>query len=112
MSTHSVHADEKRDPEGAIHPPLYSHSTCAFGSTADLLDVVEDRTPSNLYTRYSTRPSARYPRAQNSSAAICRNQRGLEEMDAFICLQRARGTYQDRSRRRVRHNAPAETAIA
>ncbi|MGW3247242.1 hypothetical protein [Streptomyces sp. NPDC001070] len=27
LSTRSVHAGERRDPEGAIHTPLYTHST-------------------------------------------------------------------------------------
>ncbi|MCX4906966.1 hypothetical protein [Streptomyces sp. NBC_00878] len=34
MSTRSVHAGESRDPEGAIHTPLYTHSTFAFDTTA------------------------------------------------------------------------------
>jgi cystathionine gamma-synthase len=59
LSTRSVHAGEKRDPEGAIHPPLYTHSTFAFDSTADLLDVVEGRKPGNLYTRYGLNPTIR-----------------------------------------------------
>jgi O-acetylhomoserine/O-acetylserine sulfhydrylase-like pyridoxal-dependent enzyme len=42
-------AGDTRDPQGAIHPPLYGHSTFAFDSTADLLDVVEGRTEGNLY---------------------------------------------------------------
>ncbi|MFF8394771.1 hypothetical protein [Streptomyces sp. NPDC016172] len=36
LSTRSVHAGERRDPEGAIHTPLYNHSTFAFDTTADL----------------------------------------------------------------------------
>jgi cystathionine gamma-synthase len=59
LSTRSVHAGEHRDPEGAIHPPLYAHSTFAFGTTADLLDVVEGRKPGNLYTRYGLNPTIR-----------------------------------------------------
>jgi cystathionine gamma-synthase len=59
LSTRSVHAGEHRDPQGAIHPPLYTHSTFAFASTADLLDVVEGRTPGNLYTRYGLNPTIR-----------------------------------------------------
>jgi cystathionine gamma-synthase/methionine-gamma-lyase len=43
MLTRSVHAGEHRDAEGAVHTPLYNHSTFAFGTTADLLDVVEGR---------------------------------------------------------------------
>ncbi|WP_432945728.1 trans-sulfuration enzyme family protein [Kribbella sp. CA-253562] len=59
LSTRSVHAGETRDPQGAIHTPLYTHSTFAFDSTADLLDVVEGRTPGNLYTRYGLNPTIR-----------------------------------------------------
>ncbi|GLW96599.1 PLP-dependent aspartate aminotransferase family protein [Microtetraspora sp. NBRC 16547] len=59
LSTRSVHAGESRDAEGAIHPPLYAHSTFAFASTADLLDVVEGRKPGNLYTRYGLNPTIR-----------------------------------------------------
>lgn len=59
LSTRAVHAGESRDPQGAIHPPLYSHSTFAFATTADLLDVVEGRTSGNLYTRYGLNPTIR-----------------------------------------------------
>nr|WP_228044255.1 PLP-dependent transferase [Streptomyces ferrugineus] len=59
LSTRSGHAGEHRDPQGAIHTPLYTHSTFAFGSTADLLDVVEGRKPGNLYTRYGLNPTIR-----------------------------------------------------
>ncbi|MEU8403490.1 PLP-dependent transferase [Nonomuraea sp. NPDC048892] len=59
LATRSVHAGERRDPEGAIHTPLYAHSTFAFDSTADLLDVVEGRKPGNLYTRYGLNPTIR-----------------------------------------------------
>jgi cystathionine gamma-synthase/methionine-gamma-lyase len=59
LSTRCVHAGDFRDPQGAIHPPLYGHSTFAFDSTADLLDVVEGRTEGNLYTRYGLNPTIR-----------------------------------------------------
>jgi len=59
LSTRSVHAGDTRDPQGAIHTLLYSHSTFAFDTTADLLDVVEGRTPGNLYTRYGLNPTIR-----------------------------------------------------
>ena len=57
LSTRCVHAGEERDPQGAIHTPLYNHSTFAFASTADLLDVVEGRRPGALYTRYGLNPT-------------------------------------------------------
>jgi cystathionine gamma-synthase/methionine-gamma-lyase len=59
LSTRCVHAGDVRDPQGAIHPPLYGHSTFAFDSTADLLDVVEGRREGNLYTRYGLNPTIR-----------------------------------------------------
>jgi cystathionine gamma-synthase/methionine-gamma-lyase len=57
LSTRSVHAGDCRDPHGAIHPPIYPHSTFAFASTADLLDVVEGRKAGSLYTRYGLNPT-------------------------------------------------------
>jgi cystathionine gamma-synthase/methionine-gamma-lyase len=57
LSTRSVHAGDCRDPQGAIHPPIYPHSTFAFASTADLLDVVEGRKVGSLYTRYGLNPT-------------------------------------------------------
>src|ERR1700759_4191713 len=59
LSTRSVHAGDHRDPEGAIHAPIYPHSTFAFASTGDLLDVVEGRKAGNLYTRYGLNPTIR-----------------------------------------------------
>jgi cystathionine gamma-synthase len=57
LSTRCVHAGDDRDPQGAIHTPLYNHSTFAFAKTADLLDVVEGRCPGSLYTRYGLNPT-------------------------------------------------------
>lgn len=57
LFTRSVHAGDRRDPHGAIHAPIYPHSTFAFASTADLLDVIEGRTPGPLYTRYGANPT-------------------------------------------------------
>ena len=57
LSTRCVHAGDDRDPQGAIHTPLYNHSTFAFASTEDLLDVVEGRRPGALYTRYGLNPT-------------------------------------------------------
>lgn len=59
MSTRSVHAGDVRDPHGAIHAPVYPHSTFAFANTADLLDVVEGRRSGSLYTRYGLNPTIR-----------------------------------------------------
>jgi cystathionine gamma-synthase/methionine-gamma-lyase len=77
MSTRSVHAGERRDPEGAIHTPLCNHSTFAFDTTADLLDVVEGRKSGNLYTRYGLNPTIR------STEAKLADLEGAEQALAF-----------------------------
>jgi cystathionine gamma-synthase/methionine-gamma-lyase len=59
LSTRCVHAGEELDSQGAIHTALYNHSTFAFRSTADLLDVVDGRKEGNLYTRYGLNPTIR-----------------------------------------------------
>lgn len=59
FSTRCVHAGEMMDAQGAIHTPLYNHSTFGFPSTAALLDVVEGRKSGNLYTRYGLNPTLR-----------------------------------------------------
>ncbi|MBI5444986.1 MAG: PLP-dependent transferase [Deltaproteobacteria bacterium] len=59
LSTRCVHAGEELDTQGAIHTALYNHSTFAFRSTSDLLDVVEGRKEGNLYTRYGLNPTIR-----------------------------------------------------
>ncbi|WP_018602689.1 PLP-dependent aspartate aminotransferase family protein [Mycobacterium sp. 155] len=59
LRTRSVHAGDVRDSQGALHSPLYGHSTFGFDTTADLLDVVEGRRPGNLYTRYGLNPTVR-----------------------------------------------------
>lgn len=57
FATKAIHFGENLDSQGAIHTPLYNHSTFAFPSTADLLDVVEGRKSGNLYTRYGLNPT-------------------------------------------------------
>lgn len=59
FQTKCVHGGEQLDKEGAIHIPLYNHSTFGFSSTSDLLDVVEGRKQGNLYTRYGLNPTIR-----------------------------------------------------
>lgn len=59
VSTRCIHAGQVRDAEGALHTPLYNHSTFGFGSTAELLDVVEGRAEGNLYTRFGQNPTIR-----------------------------------------------------
>ena len=60
LSTRCVHAGDVRDAEGALHVPLYNHTTLpGFASTADLLDVLEGRRVGNIYTRYGFNPTIR-----------------------------------------------------
>jgi cystathionine gamma-synthase/methionine-gamma-lyase len=59
LSTQCIHAGEKLDQNGGIHPPLYNHSTFGFHSTQDVLDCVEGRSQANLYTRYGMNPTVR-----------------------------------------------------
>lgn len=59
LSTQCVHAGERGDAEGSPHTPIYNTTTFGFGSTADLLDVVEGRKEGNLYTRYGLNPTIR-----------------------------------------------------
>ncbi len=69
VSTRCVHAGESLDAQGAIHTPLYNHSTFGFESTRALLDVVEGRNPAgNLYTRYGLNPTIR--RLEEKCAAL------------------------------------------
>lgn len=57
FKTKCVHGGEQLDNEGAIHLPLYNHSTFGFRTTSDVLDVVEGRKQGNLYTRYGLNPT-------------------------------------------------------
>jgi cystathionine gamma-synthase len=57
LSTHCVHGGELDDAHGSPHTPLYQTTTFKFASTADLLDVVDGKTPGSLYTRYGMNPT-------------------------------------------------------
>lgn len=57
FSTRCIHAGDQLDAHGAIHMPLYNHSTFGFPNTAALLDVVEGRKVGSLYTRYGMNPT-------------------------------------------------------
>jgi cystathionine gamma-synthase len=59
LATRCIHAGEKLDEKGAIHTPLYNHSTFGFPTTAAVLDVVEGRVQGSLYTRYGLNPTIR-----------------------------------------------------
>lgn len=57
ISTRCIHAGERLDDQGGIHPPPYNHSTFGFLSTKEVLDVVKGRTKRSLYTRYGLNPT-------------------------------------------------------
>ena len=57
FSTRCIHGGEQMGPDGAMHTPLYNHSTFGFPSTRAILDVVEGRASGNLYTRYGFNPT-------------------------------------------------------
>ena len=59
MSTLAIHGDRELREDGALHVPLYNHSTFGFPSTQAVLDVVEGRRTGNLYTRYGLNPTIR-----------------------------------------------------
>lgn len=59
LATMCIHGGEDLDAQGAMHTPLYDHSTFGFTSTRALLDVVEGRREGNLYTRYGLNPTIR-----------------------------------------------------
>jgi hypothetical protein len=57
LSTVAVHGGREMDEAGALHVPLYNHSTFGFPNTQAVLDVVEGRKQGNLYTRYGLNPT-------------------------------------------------------
>lgn len=57
LATRAIHGATLKDAHGSPHLPVYNTTTFAFGSTADLLDVVDGRKPGSLYTRYGLNPS-------------------------------------------------------
>ena len=57
LATRAIHGSTLKDAHGSPHLPLYTTTTFAFASTADLLDVVDGRKPGSLYTRYGLNPS-------------------------------------------------------
>jgi cystathionine gamma-synthase len=57
FATNCIHAGEIADQFGAPHTPTYDTTTFKFGSTADMLDVIEGCTSGCFYTRYGSNPS-------------------------------------------------------
>ena len=94
LSTRCIHAGEERDPRGAIHTPLYNHSTFAFEDTAALLDVVEGRVSGSLYTRYGLNPTitsteAKLAAIEGGEAALVFSSGMAAEAATFLTLCRA-----------------------
>ncbi len=57
LATRAIHGSTVKDAYGSPHIPIYNTTTFAFGSTADLLDVVDGKKPGSLYTRYGLNPN-------------------------------------------------------
>lgn len=67
ISTRSIHDGAGEDAMGSPHLPLYDTTTFKFGSTRELLDVVEGKTEGFLYTRYGSNPTIRNLEAKLAS---------------------------------------------
>lgn len=57
LATQAIHGSGQRDAHGSPNTPIYNTTTFAFGSTAELLDVIEGRQRGALYTRYGMNPT-------------------------------------------------------
>ena len=57
LSTRAIHGSSHKDAHGSPYAPIYTTTTFAFPSTADLLEVADGRKPGALYTRYGLNPS-------------------------------------------------------
>ena len=57
LATQAIHGSGQRDAHGSPNAPIYNTTTFAFGSTAELLDVIEGRQRGALYTRYGMNPT-------------------------------------------------------
>lgn len=94
LSTRCVHAGDVRDPQGALHAPLYNHSTFGFAQTRDVLDVVEGRRDGSLYTRYGLNPTIRALEAkladlEGGEAALAFSSGMAAESATFLAHARA-----------------------
>jgi cystathionine gamma-synthase len=59
MTTSNIHTEDFRDGHGSPHAPLYDTTTFGFGSTEELLAVVDGYKDGFLYTRYGMNPTIR-----------------------------------------------------
>jgi cystathionine gamma-synthase/methionine-gamma-lyase len=83
-----------RDPHGALHSPMYDHSTFGFATTSDVLDVVEGRTSGALYTRYGLNPTitaleAKLADLEGAEAALAFSSGMAAEAAVFLAHARA-----------------------
>lgn len=58
-ATRVIHNRRHTDSFGSPYSPVYNTTTYRFPDTASLEDVVEGRTPGNLYTRWGSNPTIR-----------------------------------------------------
>lgn len=58
-ATQIIHNRRHKDNFGSPYSPVYNTTTYRFPDTASLQDVIEGRTPGNLYTRWGSNPTIR-----------------------------------------------------
>lgn len=58
-ATRIIHSRRHKDSLGSPYSPIYNTTTYRFPNTASLQDVIEGRTPGNLYTRWGSNPGIR-----------------------------------------------------
>ncbi|MBL1274081.1 MAG: aminotransferase class I/II-fold pyridoxal phosphate-dependent enzyme [Oceanospirillales bacterium] len=58
-ATRIIHNRRHKDSLGSPYSPVYNTTTYRFTDTASLQDVIEGRTPGNLYTRWGSNPTIR-----------------------------------------------------
>ena len=68
LATRSIHGQGLRDAHGSPHTPIYTTTTFAFASTADLLDVVEGRKAGQPL--HPLRPESDHPRPGGKLAGL------------------------------------------
>lgn len=58
-ATRIIHNRRHKDGFGSPYSPVYNTTTYRFADTASLEDVIDGRTPGNLYTRWGSNPTIR-----------------------------------------------------
>jgi len=56
-ATRIIHNRRHKDSLGSPYSPVYNTTTYRFADTASLQNVIEGRTPGNLYTRWGSNPT-------------------------------------------------------